>query len=250
MSAHEVAVVIDPARFDAVVFDMDGVVTKTTVAHRGAWKRLFDEYLAEAKGPDEPPFDDRSDYLEYVDGKPRYDGVRSFLASRGIILPEGDPSDAPDQETVCGLGNRKNVHFRAHVRDVGVEPYTTTLEFIASLRAADVRVGLITSSRNASMVLEAAGVQHLFEVIIDGNVAAERGLPGKPDPAVFVEATHALGAEPAAAVVVEDALSGVAAGRAGGFGLVIGVARDDNVDELAAGGADVVVLDLEAVTVG
>ncbi len=244
------SVVVSPERFDAVVFDMDGVVTKTTVAHRAAWKRLFDEYLAAKKGPNEPPFDDRADYLEYVDGKPRYDGVRSFLASRGIILPEGDPADSPDQETVCGLGNRKNIHFRAHVEEAGVEPYASTLEFIDSLRAAGVRVGLITSSRNATMVLEAAGVKELFEVIIDGNVAAERGLPGKPDPAVFVEATVELGAEPANAVVVEDALSGVAAGRAGRFGLVIGVARDDNVEELAGGGADVVVLDLAEVSVG
>jgi trehalose 6-phosphate phosphatase len=232
---------------DAVVFDMDGVITDTASVHAAAWKRLFDRYLqdrVERTGERFEPFDADEDYRRYIDGKPRYDGVRSFLASRGIELPEGDPDDPPDRETVCGLGNRKNDFFLEHLREHGAEPYPSTVELVRELRARGVRTAAISASRNMSEVLEAAGVAELFPVRVDGLVAEELGLPGKPDPAVFVEAARRLGVDPARTAVVEDALSGVEAGRRGGFALVIGVDRTGHADALRAAGADVVVGDL------
>jgi trehalose 6-phosphate phosphatase len=255
---------IEKSSYDAVIFDLDGVVTQTAAVHAAAWKRLFDAYLAErasrlganaddgaggARDPALRPFDLDTDYARYVDGKPRYDGVRDFLASRGIELPWGDPSDAPERETVCGLGNRKNAFFNAEVREHGVLTFPSTIALIRRLHAAGIKVGLMSSSKNAAMVLDVTGTTDLFEVRVDGVVAAEVGLPGKPDPAMYLEAARRLGVEAARSVVVEDALSGVEAGRRGGFGLVIGVDRLGQAAELARAGADVVVGDLAEVSV-
>ena len=232
---------------DAVVFDMDGVVTDTATVHATAWKKLFDAYLkqiAMAAGVDFQPFDEKVDYQRYVDGKNRYDGVRSFLESRGIHLPEGSPSDAAGSDTVCAMGNDKDTYFLAHVREHGVRAYESTIRLIGDLRGSGVKIGLVSASRNAQEVLEAAGVLDLFDERVDGIVAAELDLRGKPDPAMFCEASRRLGVEPARAAVVEDALSGVAAGRAGDFALVVGVARHGQFDALREAGADVVVADL------
>jgi beta-phosphoglucomutase family hydrolase len=231
--------------YDAVIFDMDGVVTRTAEVHAAAWKRLFDDVLARnAHGDAFRPFDTVGDYRRYVDGKPRYDGVRDFLASRGIRLPEGSPDDPPDRDTVCGMGNRKDQYFLAQLREHGTSAFPSTVALIEKLRGRGLRVAVISSSRNAAEILRAAGVEDLFETRIDGVVAAELRLPGKPDPAVFLEAAKRLDAKPARAVVVEDATAGVAAGRRGGFGLVIGVDRVGQADELRQSGADVVVGDL------
>jgi len=257
-------VTIARSRFDAVVFDLDGVVTQTSAVHAAAWKRLFDGYLTERRarargaatpGPGAPvgdplrPFDADADYARFVDGKPRYDGVRDFLASRGIELPMGDPSDPPDAETVCGLGNRKNDLFNAEVREHGVKTYPSTVELIHQLHDAGIRVGLMSSSKNTAMVLDVTGLTDLFEVRVDGMVAAEVGLPGKPDPAMYLETARRLGVDAARSVVVEDAQSGVEAGRRGGFGLVIGVDRLGQAEALREHGADVVVDDLAEVSV-
>ena len=238
------SVTIDRSQFDAVVFDMDGVVTNTTSAHKEAWKETFDEFLRSELGPDAEPFDMSSDYLAYVDGMPRYDGVRSFLASRGIELPEGAPDDSVDERTVCGVGNRKNSGFQQLLGTNGADAYQSTLDLIDGLLASGVKTALVTSSRNAVDVLDAAGVGDVFGVVIDGALAAELGIPGKPAPDVFVEAVRRIGVDPPRSVLVEDAESGVAAGAAGGFGQVIGIARDDNEAALIAAGADVVVTDL------
>ena len=246
---------ISTSRHNAVIFDLDGVVTQTAAVHAAAWKRLFDTYLRErAAGSEAPdpalrPFDAGSDYGLYVDGKPRYDGVRDFLASRGIELPWGDPSDPPERETVCGLGNGKNAFFNAEVEEHGVKTFPSTIALIHELRDAGVKVGLMSSSKNTAMVLRVTGTTDLFEVRVDGVVAAEIGLPGKPDPAMYLEAARRMGVEPARAVVVEDALSGVEAGRRGGFALVIGVDRLGQAAALAEAGADVVVDDLDEVSV-
>ncbi len=240
---------IDVTKFDAVVFDMDGVVTDTTAAHTAAWKEVFDEFLVRVVGPDVDRFDPVADYLEFVDGKPRYDGVRGFLASRGIMIEEGRPGDPPSADTVHSLGNRKNQSFLARLSAYGADSYPSTLRLLAELRRVGISTALITSSRNASVVLKAADVDVSFDVVIDGEVAAERGLPGKPSPAVFLAATDDLGVSAVRGVVIEDAIAGVAAGRMGGFGLVIGVARHDNVTDLLNAGAHVVVDDLAAVSV-
>jgi beta-phosphoglucomutase family hydrolase len=231
---------------EAVVFDTDGVITDTAGVHSEAWKEMFDEYLeAHARAAGEPfrPFTDE-DYLRYVDGKPRYDGVRSFLQSRDISLPEGSSDDPPSAETVRGLGNRKNERFLQVLRDQGAVPYPTTVELIEELHARDIATAVISSSRNCEAVLEAAGVRHLFAVKVDGIDSARLGLAGKPDPDIFLEAARRLDVEPERAVVVEDALSGVEAGRRGGFGLVVGVDRGDQAEQLSSHGADVVVSDL------
>lgn len=232
---------------DAVIFDMDGVVTETATVHAAAWKRLFDAYLeqrAQETGAAFVPFDEEADYERYVDGKNRYDGVRSFLESRGIELPEGAPDDQPGTGTVCAMGNGKDDYFLAHVREQGVRPYDSTIRLIRDLRSRGVGIGLVSASRNAQEVLTSADALDLFDQRVDGVVAAECGLRGKPDPATFLEAARRLGVEPARAAVVEDALSGVAAGRAGHFGLVVGVARGGQSQALRDAGADVVVADL------
>ena len=225
---------------------MDGVITDSVPVHRKAWQETFNSFLDEI-GSDAPRFDE-TDYLTHVDGKPRYDGVRDFLMSREIELPEGTPEDPPDAMTVSGVGNRKNEVFLKALAEGGVEPYRSTLDVIDQLRAAGVGLALITSSRNAAAVLASAEVDPgIFGVVVDGNESARLGLPGKPDPAIFLEAASRLGVEPGAAVVVEDAVSGVAAGRTGGFGGVIGIDRGSNRDALEEAGADVVVADLLAV---
>ena len=240
--------VIDRRTVDAVVFDMDGVITDTASVHEAAWKRLFDPFLQRKLGSDAPPFSGE-DYRDYVDGKMRYDGVASFLASRGIELPWGTPDDAPDMETVCGLGNRKNLLFRQHIDEHGVEAYPSTITLIEQLKAAGIGVGMISGSRNASDVLRRVGLIDRFDARVDGTETQRLGIAGKPAPDVFVEAARRMGATPERAVVVEDAIAGVDAGRRGGFALVIGVDRTGHAQELRDAGADVVVADLEEVTV-
>ncbi|HSK14999.1 MAG TPA: beta-phosphoglucomutase family hydrolase [Gaiellaceae bacterium] len=239
-------------RTDAVIFDLDGVVTDTATVHAAAWKRLFDGYLrerAEAAGEPFRPFTE-DDYRRHVDGKPRYDGVRSFLASRGVELPEGDPSDPPERETVCGLGNRKNDLFLAALAEEGPRAFPSTVELVRGLEARGIRTAVISASRNTAAVLDAAGLGDLFRTRVDGVDADRLGLPGKPDPAVFLEAARRLGVEPARTAVVEDALAGVEAGRRGGFGLVVGVDRTGQSDALLEHGADVVVADLAELSLG
>jgi beta-phosphoglucomutase family hydrolase len=236
-----------PAAITALLFDLDGVLTKTAVVHDRAWKQTFDAFLkarAEADGEAFKPFDADADYNEYVDGKPRYDGVRSFLASRGIELPEGDPDDSPDAETVCGLGNRKNALVLELIEKDGVEPYEGSVRFVEAARAAGLRRAVVSSSANCQEVLEAAGIDGLFEARIDGKVADEQQLKGKPAPDTYLAGAAALGVEPAAACVFEDAVSGVEAGAAGHFGHVVGVDRVHHADALRAHGASVVVDDL------
>jgi beta-phosphoglucomutase family hydrolase len=236
-----------PATITALLFDLDGVLTKTAVVHDKAWKQTFDGFLkkrAEANHESFMEFDPDSDYNEYVDGKPRYDGVRSFLESRGIELPEGDPDDPPDAETVCGLGNRKNELVLKLIREEGVEPYGGSVRFVEAARAARLRRAVVSSSANCKDVLEAAGIEGLFEARIDGIVADRKHLKGKPAPDTYLAGAEALGVEPAAACVFEDAVSGVEAGAAGHFGHVVGVDRVHHADALRAHGADVVVEDL------
>lgn len=235
------------AQLDAVLFDIDGVITDTARAHAAAWQRLFDEFLmarAERHGEEFRPFDLRSDYRQHVDGKPRMAGVRSFLDARGIALPYGDENDDPDSETVCGLGNRKDRYFNAWLAENQVDPYPGTLELVKALRRAGVKTAVFSASRNAEAVLRKADVLDLFDARVDGSDAAQLGLPGKPDPAVLLEAARRLGATPRRTAIVEDAIAGVEAGAQGGFGLVIGVARGGYGDKLASAGAHIVVHDL------
>lgn len=227
--------------FDAFLFDLDGVVTPTAELHMRAWSEMFNSFLA-ARGIAEPYTDE--DYFAHVDGKPRYDGVRSFLASRGVALPEGDPSDAPGDESVCALGNRKNDVFNAVLARDGIAPYPGSLAFLDALEARGKAKAIVSSSKNARTVLDAAGLTDRFEVVVDGVVAVEEHLPGKPAPDMFLFAAHALGVPAARAVVLEDAVSGVAAGAAGAFGLVLGVDRGAGAETLARAGADEVVTDL------
>ncbi|HSP25478.1 MAG TPA: HAD-IA family hydrolase, partial [Saliniramus sp.] len=232
------------SRLTAVLFDMDGVVTDTATAHFASWKQLFDAYLrARAGGDAFEPFTE-AEYRRYVDGKPRYDGVMSFLASRDIWLPHGDADDDPARETICGLGNRKNRHFNAWLDDNRTEPFPGTLALIAKLKAAGVKIAVFSSSRNAEAVLRSAGVLDLFDARVDGRDMAALGLPGKPDPAILRQSLERLGARVEGAAVVEDASSGVEAGVRGGFSPVIGVAREGHRGELVDAGADIVVADL------
>jgi beta-phosphoglucomutase family hydrolase len=236
-----------PDGIKACLFDLDGVLTQTAKVHAAAWKQMFDEYLkarAERTGDEFVPFDSRSDYDKYVDGKPRYDGVRSFLASRGITLDEGSPDDAPSDETVAGLGNRKNELVLKLIDEQGVEPYEGSVRYVHAAADAGLRRAVVSSSANCRAVLESADMLDLFEEIVDGNVLAERGLNGKPAPDTFLAAAEALGTSAAESAVYEDALSGVEAGRAGSFGLVVGVDRVGQADALKEHGADVVVEDL------
>ncbi|KPK03328.1 MAG: hypothetical protein AMS20_10795 [Gemmatimonas sp. SG8_28] len=234
-------------RFDAVLFDLDGVLTSTARVHAACWKRMFDEYLERRTATTDErfePFRIETDYKRHVDGRPRYDGVREFLASRGITLPKGAASDPPAAETVCGLGNRKNELFHQMLAVEPPEVYPGSLSFVHTLREHGVRTAVVSGSRNAGPVLAAAGIAQLFEVRVDGLTAAERGLAGKPAPDTFLEAARLLAVEPSRAVVIEDAASGVTAGRAGGFGLVVGVAREGGQADLREHGADMVVADL------
>jgi len=237
---------------EAVIFDLDGVVTKTAAKHGQAWKQTFDEYLRLRESRDNEPFREfthENDYLPFVDGKPRYEGVRSFLKSRNISLPFGQPSDPADRETVCGLGNKKNQVILNLIREEGVEKYESTIDLIRKLKEAKIRVGVASSSKNCREVLQASGIEDLFETRVDGRVSAELNLKGKPEGDIFVRAALNLGTIPAKAAVVEDAISGVQAGRNGGFGLVIGVARHDNSRELLDNGADLAVKDLSFIDI-
>ncbi|MFV1958244.1 MAG: beta-phosphoglucomutase family hydrolase [Planctomycetota bacterium] len=239
--------IIDPERFDAVLFDLDGVVTDTASVHAHAWKKLFDEFLeARAKARGEPfvPFDLEEDYRTWVDGKPRYEGVRSFLASRAVELPFGDPADPPGTGTVCALGNIKNEHFNRILRADGVTVFPTSVDLIRKLRREGIRVAVVSSSKNTPTILEVAGLEDLFDLRFDGNEAARLGLEGKPTPDTYLKAAELLGVPAERAVVVEDAISGVEAGRAGHFGLVVGVDRHGEAQALKEHGADVVVSDL------
>lgn len=228
---------------DAVLFDLDGVLTETAAVHAAAWARLFDEELARREGASFRPFTPE-DYRAFVDGRPRYEGVATFLASRGITLPHGDPSDPADAASVCGLGNRKNAYFREAIA-AGVEAFPSSTAVVDAVRKLGLGAAVVSSSANAGEVLAAAGIADRFDVLVDGAVAVREGLAGKPEPDTFLHAARLLGVDPARAVVVEDALSGVEAGRRGGFGLVVGVARGTTpLDALAGAGADVVVTDL------
>jgi beta-phosphoglucomutase family hydrolase len=234
-------------QYDAVLFDLDGVLTDTAGVHAACWKRTFDEFLRRrADRTDDPfqPFDIESDYRLYVDGKRRYDGVRDFLHSRGIDLPEGSPGDPSNAETVCGVGNRKNVLVNEALQEGGVEVYPGSVALVRALRDAGKKTGVVSSSSNCAAVLRAADIDDLFDVRVDGKVAAELDLPGKPAPDTFLEAARQLSADSKRTVVVEDAISGVQAGRKGGFGLVIGISRHDEPGVLRENGADVVVSDL------
>jgi beta-phosphoglucomutase family hydrolase len=236
-----------PNAIRACLFDLDGVLTQTAKIHAAAWKEMFDAFLrkrAAQTGESFEPFDPVADYDEYVDGKPRYDGVRSFLAARGLDLPEGTPDDPPDALTVHGLGNRKNELVLALIERQGVEVYEGSVRYVRAARDAGLGRAVVTSSANAEQVLAAAGIDDLFDVRIDGVVAAQQHLEGKPAPDTFLAAAQALEVAPDRAAVFEDALAGVAAGRAGRFGLVVGVDRVGQADELLEHGADVVVTDL------
>ncbi len=243
---------VPPGEYEAWLFDLDGVITDTASVHAAAWKRMFDGYLkevSEREGRPFEPFEIDPDYYRYVDGKPRYAGVDSFLHSRGIIVDWGNPNDPPGRETVCGLGNRKNTLFNEVLRLRGVEVFESSVTLIRELRSKGRHVAVVTSSKNCDAVLEAAGIQDLFDARVDGNVAVEKKLAGKPAPETYEEAARMLGTPPEQAVVIEDAISGVQAGRTGGFGLIIGVARGDDPEVLRQNGADVVVRDLAELSV-
>ncbi len=229
------------------LFDLDGVLTKTAAIHAAAWKQMFDVFLrsrATRQRETFVPFDAVHDYDRYVDGKERNDGVRSFLTSREIALPDGDPDDAPDRDTIFGLGNRKNELVLELLRRGGVEPYVGSIRFVRAVRAAGLASAVVSSSTNCRDVLEAAGIAGLFDVRVDALAAAEQHLAGKPAPDMFLAAARLLGARPSTAAVFEDSLAGVEAGRAGRFALVVGVDRVGQADALRAHGADVVVADL------
>ncbi|WFU75572.1 beta-phosphoglucomutase family hydrolase [Bradyrhizobium sp. CB2312] len=234
-------------QYGAILFDLDGVITNTADLHARCWKQMFDEYLqkrASERREAFHPFDLAADYQLYVDGKPRYDGVRDFLRSRGIQLPEGNLHDPGDVETVHGLGNRKDQMVNRIIDEVGVEAYTGTVRFIQQLRRDGFKLAVVTSSQHCDAVLRAAKLDQFFEVRVDGNVIENERLAGKPAPDTFLAAARLLGVEPKRTVVIEDALSGVEAGSNGKFGLVVGVARKGNAEELKRHGAHLVVEDL------
>ena len=236
-----------PDGVHALLFDLDGVLTKTATVHAAAWKQMFDEFLkswSDQHCTEFVPFDIVKDYDEYVDGKPRYDGVQSFLESRGIELPQGTPDDPPAAATVDGLGNRKNEIVLKMIHDQGVEPYEGSVRYVNAARKAGLPRAVVSSSANAHEVLKAAGYEGMFDAVVDGVVLERDHLAGKPAPDSFLAGARALGAEPAAAAVYEDALAGVQAGRAGKFGFVVGVDRVGQAEALREHGADVVVKDL------
>lgn len=242
------AAVLDTRRLRAALFDLDGVITKTARVHAAAWKRLFDEFLEARTGATFQPFDRISDYQRYVDGKPRYDGVRSFLASRRIQLPFGSPADIPGTDTVCALGNRKDALFMQHLERHGVEVYASSVILVRQLRIAGIGTAVVSASRNCGAVLQAAGIDGLFDVRVDGVLADDFALPGKPAPDTFLHAAHLLNVDPPQAVVFEDAIAGVEAGWRGGFGCVVGVNRVGDPARFFEHGADVVVADLDEIT--
>ena len=240
--------IITPQKFDAVLFDMDGVLTATAKVHAASWKKMFDGFLkkrAAETGQPCKPFDIKTDYKLYVDGKLRDEGVSSFLESRSIKLPFGEAGDPLERETVSGLGNRKNELVNKIIETEGVDIYEGSIALVRLLRQEGIKTAVVSASKNCETVLNVTGITDLFDVMVDGNVAARLGLPGKPAPDTFLQAAKMLDTEPQRAVVVEDAISGVQAGRAGNFGLVIGVDRHGEPDSLKNNGADIVVDDLD-----
>jgi len=238
---------INHERYDAVLFDMDGVVTDTVGIHAACWKTMFDDYLQDRSketGTPFRPFELTTDYKSSVDGKPRYDGVRDFLKSRNIVLPEGDPTDPPTAATVCGLGNRKNQLVNDVIASSGVALYPGSIAFIKHVREMEIKTAIVTSNQNCDAILRAAKIEDLFDARVDGDVLVEAGLKGKPAPDSFLKAAELLGVLPERTAVVEDALSGILAGVQGSFGFVIGVVRDGDAEQLKAYGADLVVNDL------
>jgi beta-phosphoglucomutase family hydrolase len=241
-----------PDNIEAALFDLDGVLTPTALVHAAAWAEMFDEFLRQRDGDDYRPFDRVKEYDDLVDGKPRKDGVRSFLAARHIDLPEGSDDDGPDRPTISGLAARKDQIFLAKVEHEGVKPYPGSVDYLKAVKAAGLRTAVVSSSRNCRQIVEGAGLANFLDVRVDGVTAAEEGLKGKPEPDTFLAAARKLGVEPARAAVFEDATAGVAAGRAGKFGYVVGVdridhdAEHDHADALRDHGADVVVNDLSA----
>jgi len=234
--------------FQSAIFDLDGVITDTAKIHFKAWKQTFEEYLrlAEKKGPVKyRPFTHDDDYLPYVDGKPRYKGVDSFLKSRGINLPWGSPSDGPEKETVCGIGNKKNLEFRKHLTSRDIEVFPAAIDFVKRLKARGIKVGVASSSKNCAAILNCARIRELFETVVDGEVSARLKLKGKPEGDIFVKAAENMKADPKYSMVVEDATSGIAAGRNAGFGLVLGIAMKKNRQDLLEEGADIVVEDFD-----
>ncbi|HEU0018850.1 MAG TPA: beta-phosphoglucomutase family hydrolase [Thermoleophilaceae bacterium] len=233
-----------PETIRACLFDMDGVLTDTASVHAEAWKRMFDEYLRERLGADAEPFDIGRDYGQYVDGKPREDGVRDFLASRGIELPEGTPDDPPEADTIYGVGKRKNVLVLKLIEERGVDVYEGSVRFVDAARAVGLKTAVVSSSANTKLILDSAGIADRFEARVDGVTLATEHIKGKPAPDSFLRAAELLEVPPTEAAVFEDALAGVAAGRAGGFGVTVGVDRHGQPDALREHGADVVVSDL------
>ncbi|MET0673272.1 MAG: beta-phosphoglucomutase family hydrolase [Microbacterium pygmaeum] len=231
----------DLTEYDAVLFDLDGVLTPTAEVHMHAWQTMFQELFA--SWGIEPAYTER-DYFEYLDGKKRYDGVASLLRSRDVEVPWGDPSDDPTADTVCGIGNRKNAFFERVLRDEGIAPYPGSLALVEQLQAAGIPIAVVSSSKNAEEVLKVAGIRDRFPVVMDGVIAERDHLASKPAPDVFVEGARMLGVDPARSVAVEDAISGVQSAAAGGFALVIGVDRGVGADDLRAAGAHLVVTDL------
>ncbi|MFO7951916.1 MAG: trehalose-phosphatase [Bacillota bacterium] len=238
--------------FQSVIFDLDGVVTKTATVHALAWKKAFDEYLKLREKRNKETFQEftyENDYLPFVDGKPRYQGVKTFLESRGIDIPFGEPSDSPEKETVCGIGNKKNQLFNKLLKKEGAEVFDSTISLIKKLKEKGIKIGVASSSKNCLPILESVNLQHVFETRVDGIVSEELNLKGKPEGDIFVTAARNLGTLPENSIVVEDASSGVEAGRNGGFGLVLGIARENNKEELFKYGADLVVPDLAEINV-
>ncbi|QMU73841.1 HAD family phosphatase [Streptacidiphilus sp. P02-A3a] len=233
-----------PEGITACLFDLDGVLTRTAVVHAAAWKEMFDDFLRRRDGADFRPFDPVADYDAYVDGRPRAEGVRSFLGARGIDLPEGTPDDPPERDTVNGLGNRKNLLVLAKIKSEGVAAYPGSVRYLEAVRAAGLRTAVVSSSANCHDVLVSAGIEKLLEVRVDALVATRLGLAGKPSPDTFLQAARELEADPEQAAVFEDALVGMDAGRAGAFGWVVGVDRVGQAAELRTHGADRVVTDL------
>jgi beta-phosphoglucomutase family hydrolase len=236
-----------PPHVTACLFDLDGVLTQTALVHNAAWKQTFDAFLrarSQQQGQPFVPFDPGADYHQYVDGRQRADGVRTFLASRGITLPEGTPDDGPDAETVNGIGNRKNILVLQKIQEGAVQVYPGSVDYLHAATTAGLRRAVVSASANCADVLRAAGIAELLEVRVDGVTAREQHLPGKPAPDTFLYGAKLLGVAPEQCAVFEDALAGVAAGKAGGFGIVIGVDRVGQADALREHGADIVVQDL------
>lgn len=238
--------------YEAIIFDLDGVITDTAKVHANAWKLIFDEYMQERVlkyNEKFTSFDLEQDYLNYVDGKPRYAGVKNFLDSRGITIPFGKPDGNPKEETICGLGNRKDSLFTKMLREKGVAVFESTIRLIKQLKYHGVHAVVATSSKNCGLILEAAGIRELFEIVVDGALSGRENLKGKPHPDIFLKSAELIKVSPCKCVIIEDAISGVQAGRNGNFGLVIGIDRFGDGNILKENGADIVLPDLAKVSV-